>query len=193
MGRSLEKVLINRSDSFVVDMVWHPIAPILISVTQCGNIQIWNQNWRETGENWSTFDSNFKVLTENSWFIPNSDADNKEKNELLNDESAQIDIFKEDGNLEDFFSADEDENDLLNKCDCSLKRELIHLPISIQCKYSSKQIDKYLANVKKYSNEYMMKAKQTKKSKNIATKEEFDRFESTMLKEAKDIVIKIII
>jgi len=167
--RSLEKVLICRSssDTFVVDMVWHPISPILISITQCGNIQIWNQNWRETGENWSTFDSNFKVLTENTWFIPNSD-DNKD--EFKNDESLSIDIFKEDGNLSDFFSADEDENDLLNKSDCSLKNELIHLPICIKSKYSSNEICKYLDNIKKYTNEYMMEIQS--KSIKISNKNE---------------------
>jgi len=68
-----------------------------------------------------------------------------------------IDIFKEEGNLEDFFSADEDEKDLLDPMQDSLVNELIHLPIGVNGKYSSDEIVKYLDNVKKLSNEWKMK------------------------------------
>eukprot|EP01083_Nonionella_stella_P031867 87197_1 len=162
--RSLEKVL-KGPDSFVVDMVWHPIQPILISVTQCGEIQIWNQGCKETGENWSTFDANFQVLTENVWDMESKvngdhvEVDEEEwmRQQLNKDpmaraqqENVEIDIFKEDGNLEDFFSADEDENDLLDVVSMadSLHHELIHLPIQVQCRYSPLQISNYLKQIK---------------------------------------------
>eukprot|EP01084_Bolivina_argentea_P246737 412874_1 len=65
--RSLEKVLKCDETGVVVDMIWHPIQPILVSVSQCGEIQIWNQQQIQNGHNWSTFDAKFKVLTKNIW------------------------------------------------------------------------------------------------------------------------------
>ena len=197
--RSLEKVLkADTINSYVVDMVWHPIQPILITVTQNGEIQIWNENFHETGKIWSTFDANFEVLTENVWYrdkdklehmqlnkhkhnkgsshsssiadtsseseregnhMENEHKDGNESedideelwlNEQINkaddkeDGNVVIDIFNENGNL-DFLSGDEDENDLLDPVNDSLKRELIHLGIDIKCPYSSQEISQYLA------------------------------------------------
>jgi len=171
--RSLEKVLKTNDakDTFVVDMVWHPIEPILICVTQCGDILVWNQNWRETGENWSTFDQNFEILSENAWV---KEAEQSEEAALdLNDESAQIDIFREDGHFEDFFSADEDEKDWLNEAD-SLKLELIHLPIhnGLKCKYSPNEIVDFLEQVKKQTNEFVNAANREQKTIKISNKNE---------------------
>ena len=176
--RSLEKVLTqsekgaDHCDTFVVDMVWHPIQSILVSVTQCGHIIIWNQNWRETGENWSTFDANFEILTENVMGTATATTAKAVQQENEEENGKIIDIFKEEGNLEDFFSADEDEKDLLDANKDSLKNELIHLPISVNGKYSSDQIEKYLQNVKKLTNEWKPKANANANSIKISNKNE---------------------
>ena len=204
-------------------MVWHPVQPLLISVTQCGDIQVWNENIHEFGRNWSTFDANFEVLSENVWFrekdriqylkmnkskthnkssshsssssdSDNSDSSTKSKTQNEGDleeesdmkqwrdsmtnkvncnqeEEGDIDIFTEDGNLEDFFSGDEDENDLLDPQRDSLHNELIHLPIRIKCDYAPNDIAKYLENIKSLTTQFEVKYEEFRKMERLEENE----------------------
>merc|ERR1712173_316165 len=92
------------------------------------------------------------------------------------DENGQIDIFTEDGNLEDFFSGDEDSDDLLDPQRDSLNNELIHLPIRIKCPYSPREISDYLSNLKSMTNQFEIKyeefLKMEKVTKELIKKEE---------------------
>merc|ERR1711879_226308 len=106
----------------------------------------------------------------------------------MGDENGQIDIFTEDGNLEDFFSGDEDMDDLLDPQRDSLNDELIHLPIRIKCPYSPREIGDYLLNLKSMTNQFEIKYEEFLKTERIKKEEEKMKkikIKSTKMKEEK--------
>ncbi|KAJ1686995.1 hypothetical protein LUZ63_018385 [Rhynchospora breviuscula] len=90
----LVKILEGPKEA-IIDVVWHPERPIVVSVSVTGTAYVWAKDYVE---NWSAFAPDFKELEENEEYIEREDEfdlnpreDEKEKEEVV-DEDAEVDI-----------------------------------------------------------------------------------------------------
>ncbi|KAF3332535.1 retinoblastoma-binding protein 5 [Carex littledalei] len=90
----LVKILEGPKEA-IIDLVWHPERPIVVSVSVTGTAYVWAKDYVE---NWSAFAPDFKELEENEEYIEKEDEfdinpreDEKEKEEVI-DEDAEVDI-----------------------------------------------------------------------------------------------------
>ncbi|KAF7153158.1 hypothetical protein RHSIM_Rhsim01G0121500 [Rhododendron simsii] len=54
----------------LVDLAWHPVHPIVVSVSHTGLVYIWAKDYTE---NWSAFAPDFKELEENEEYVERED------------------------------------------------------------------------------------------------------------------------
>eukprot|EP01132_Coremiostelium_polycephalum_P007519 gene7519-9240_t len=100
----------------LLDVVWHPLRPIIISISQFGVIYIWTTYYTE---NWSSFAPDFQELEENEEYIEREDEFDVKDDELdeeankqqqlneMEEMDEEIDITTNDKIAE--FSSDEEE------------------------------------------------------------------------------------
>jgi len=121
---NLVKILHGTKGEILLDVVWHPVRPIVASISQ-GVVTVWAQ---QQVENWSAFAPDFKELDENVDYEEREsefDLEDEDKSVQL-DEEEKADIIDEievDKNvpIPAFCSSDEEEED---------KGALLYLPIA---------------------------------------------------------------
>ncbi|PRP80761.1 hypothetical protein PROFUN_11501 [Planoprotostelium fungivorum] len=99
----------------ITDVLWHPIRPIIVSISHPGIVYVWASNYTE---NWSAFAPNFKELEENEEYIEREEEfdiveeeeSQPKKKQRGADEQESVDILTVD--KISYFSS-EDEDDLL--------------------------------------------------------------------------------
>merc|ERR1712020_128878 len=122
---NLVKILQGTKGEILMDVVWHPVRPIVASISQ-GVVTVWAQ---QQVENWSAFAPDFKELDENVDYEEREsefDLEDEDKSVQMNeDEKAEADIdeIEVDRNIPipAFCSSDEEEED---------KNALLYLPIA---------------------------------------------------------------
>ncbi|XP_065643236.1 retinoblastoma-binding protein 5 homolog isoform X2 [Hydra vulgaris] len=110
---SLVKILHGTKGELLVNVVWHPIRPIICSVAN-GLVSIWSQTHVE---NWSAFAPDFKELDENIEYEEResefdlTDEDKEELNNLNNEqhEEVEIDVISIDKPV--YYSSDDDDDE----------------------------------------------------------------------------------
>ncbi|XP_063712669.1 retinoblastoma-binding protein 5-like [Symsagittifera roscoffensis] len=112
---SLVKVLYGARGELVLDVAWHPIRPIIASIS-AGIVSIWAQ---AQVENWSAFAPDFRELEENVEYEEReSEFDLEDEDRSLPEdahhahEDEEIDIVGTAPNSRAFLDSDEDELDL---------------------------------------------------------------------------------
>nr|XP_027187508.1 protein RBL-like isoform X2 [Cicer arietinum] len=65
----LVKILEGPKEA-ITDLVWHPVRPIVVSVSLNGTVYIWAKDYTE---NWSAFAPDFKELEENEEYVERED------------------------------------------------------------------------------------------------------------------------
>jgi len=121
---NLVKILHGTKGEILLDVVWHPVRPIVASISQ-GVVTVWAQ---QQVENWSAFAPDFKELDENVDYEEREsefDLEDEDKSVQM-DEEEKADIVDEievDKNvpIPAFCSSDEEEED---------KSALLYLPIA---------------------------------------------------------------
>jgi len=118
---------IGTDAEHLMDLEFHPVRPICVSVSNVGHIWVWGQP--AVQQQWSAFDTGFVHLKENMEFFPQSNAGEAERlrNELES-RKAKLDELVDIVTKEPVaaFSDDEDQ-DFTPDID-SLRNEIIHLP-----------------------------------------------------------------
>ncbi|ESO03604.1 hypothetical protein HELRODRAFT_185612 [Helobdella robusta] len=123
---NLVKFLLGTKGEMLLDVVWHPVRPIIASISS-GVVSIWSQN---QVENWSAFAPDFKELDENVEYEEREsefdlDDEDKEVQEVKAvgpvEENVDVDVTTVDA-IAAFVSSDEDEDDE--------DRALLYLPIA---------------------------------------------------------------
>jgi len=121
---NLVKILQGTKGEILLDVVWHPVRPIVASISQ-GVVTVWAQ---QQVENWSAFAPDFKELDENVDYDEREsefDLEDEDKSVQMNEEEKAeiIDEVDVDKNLPipAFCSSDEEEED---------KSALLYLPIA---------------------------------------------------------------
>lgn len=110
---NLVKILHGTKGELLLDTVWHPVRPIVVSISS-GVVSIWAQN---QVENWSAFAPDFKELDENVEYeehesefdIEDEDKEVEEKDGPI-EEDVEVDITSV-APIAAFVSSDEDEED----------------------------------------------------------------------------------
>lgn len=115
---NLVKILHGTKGELLLDVVWHPVRPIITSISS-GLLSIWAQN---QVENWSAFAPDFKELDENVEYEEREsefDIEDEDKSvdlsaEAKHDEEIEVDVVKVDP-IAAFCSSDEEyeENSVL--------------------------------------------------------------------------------
>uniref|UniRef100_A0A7N0RCH2 Uncharacterized protein n=1 Tax=Kalanchoe fedtschenkoi TaxID=63787 RepID=A0A7N0RCH2_KALFE len=90
----LVKILEGPKEA-LVDLAWHPVHPIVASVSLIGLVYIWA---KEYTENWSAFAPDFKELEENEEYIEREDEfdvmpETEKVKEITIDEDIEVDIM----------------------------------------------------------------------------------------------------
>ena len=121
---NLVKILHGTKGEILLDVVWHPVRPIVASISQ-GVVTVWAQ---QQVENWSAFAPDFKELDENVDYEEREsefDIEDEDKSVQLDEEvkAEVVDEVDVDTNvpIPAFCSSDEDEED---------KSALLYLPIA---------------------------------------------------------------
>lgn len=121
---NLVKFLLGTKGEMLLDVVWHPVRPIIASISS-GVVSIWAQNQIE---NWSAFAPDFKELDENVEYEEHEsefDVEDEDKEVLETkgpcEEDVEVDVTTVES-IPAFISSDEEENDD--------DRVLLFLPIS---------------------------------------------------------------
>lgn len=68
-GGHLVKILEGPKEA-LIDLAWHPVRPIVVSVSLTGLVYIWAKDYTE---NWSAFAPDFKELEENEEYVERED------------------------------------------------------------------------------------------------------------------------
>ncbi|XP_005112727.1 retinoblastoma-binding protein 5 homolog isoform X2 [Aplysia californica] len=120
---NLVKILHGTKGELLLDVVWHPVRPIIASISS-GLVSIWAQN---QVENWSAFAPDFKELDENveyeereSEFDLEDEDKEKEESKAPVEEDVEVDVSTIEP-IQAFVSSDEDEEDA---------NALLFLPVS---------------------------------------------------------------
>ncbi|XP_019624314.1 PREDICTED: retinoblastoma-binding protein 5 homolog [Branchiostoma belcheri] len=120
---NLVKILHGTRGELLLDVVWHPVRPIIASVSS-GVVSVWAQN---QVENWSAFAPDFKELDENveydeheSEFDIEDDDKSVEEKEGPEEEDEEVDVTTVDAIAAFCSSDEEDDND----------NSLLYLPIT---------------------------------------------------------------
>lgn len=111
---NLVKILHGTKGELLLDVVWHPVRPIIASISS-GLVSIWAQN---QVENWSAFAPDFKELDENVEYEERDsefDEDDEDKSvdlsaEAKHDEEVDVDVTKVEP-IAAFCSSDEEFED----------------------------------------------------------------------------------
>lgn len=93
----LVKILEGPKEA-LVDLAWHPIRPIVVSVSWTGLVYIWAKDYTE---NWSAFAPDFKELEENEEYVEREDEfdivpESEKVRELDINEDEEVDILSVD-------------------------------------------------------------------------------------------------
>lgn len=113
-GGHLVKILYGTKGELLLDVVWHPVRPIIASISS-GLVSIWAQN---QVENWSAFAPDFKELDENVEYEEREsefDIDDEDKSvdlaaESKHDEDLEVDVVSTEP-IAAFCSSDEENED----------------------------------------------------------------------------------
>ncbi|KAF8410155.1 hypothetical protein HHK36_002677 [Tetracentron sinense] len=132
----LVKILEGPKDA-LMDLAWHPVHPIVVSVSLSGLIYIWAKDYTE---NWSAFAPDFKELEENEEYIERED---------------EFDLIPEAEKVKESYVDEDDEVDIetvekdsaFSDSDLS-QEELCFLP-AVPCPDVPEQQDKYVESSSK--------------------------------------------
>jgi len=122
---NLVKILHGTKGEILLDVVWHPVRPIVASISQ-GVVTVWAQ---QQVENWSAFAPDFKELDENVDYEEREsefDVEDEDRSvqmdqeEKLDKDVLEVDVTKA-APIPAFCSSDEEEED---------KSALLYLPIA---------------------------------------------------------------
>jgi len=121
---NLVKILHGTKGEVLLDVVWHPVRPIVASISQ-GVVTVWAQ---QQVENWSAFAPDFKELDENVDYEEREsefDVEDEDRSVQLNEEEKlgddiEVDVDKS-APIPAFCSSDEEEEE---------KDALLYLPIA---------------------------------------------------------------
>lgn len=107
----LVKILEGPKEA-LIDLAWHPVRPIVVSVSLCGIVYIWA---KEYIENWSAFAPDFKEIEENEEYVEredefdlNPDTDNVKGSDVNEDEDVDIVTVEKDPNFSDSDMSEEE-------------------------------------------------------------------------------------
>jgi COMPASS component SWD1 len=106
----LVKILEGPKEA-LIDLAWHPVHPIIVSVSLAGLVYIWAKDYTE---NWSAFAPDFKELEENEEYVEREDEfdliPETEKVKVLDvneDEEVDIDTVEKDAFSDSDMSVEE--------------------------------------------------------------------------------------
>lgn len=120
---NLVKILHGTKGELLLDVVWHPVRPIIASVSS-GVVSIWAQN---QVENWSAFAPDFKELDENVEYEEKEsefDLDDEDRSVTQNEREVEDDLEVDVTTVQPisaYYSSDEDQED---------EDVLLYLPIA---------------------------------------------------------------
>lgn len=121
---NLVKILHGTKGETLLDVVWHPVRPIVASISQ-GVVTVWAQ---QQVENWSAFAPDFKELDENvdyeeresEFDVEDEDRSVQLDEDAKNQDDVEVDVTRE-APIAAFCSSDEEEED---------KGAVLYLPIA---------------------------------------------------------------
>lgn len=100
----LAKILEGPKEA-LIDLAWHPVRPLVVSVSIAGLVYIWAKDYTE---NWSAFAPDFKELEENEEYVEREDefdlvpeTDKVKECEVDEDEEVDVLTFEKDSTFSD--------------------------------------------------------------------------------------------